>query len=90
MLYKIRYALSGSGVSMSGTVEVDETYVGDLERNKHEADKLKTGRGTVGKTVVIGIKVRDSKQLNAQVIDNTHRDTIHGFIKANAKAGATV
>ena len=48
MLHKIRFAISGSsGISMSGTVEVDETYVGGLERNKNESDKLKARRGSV-------------------------------------------
>ena len=81
MLHKFRFALSGSRISMSGTVEVDETYIGGLERNNHESDRLKAGRGSVGKTAVVGIKERESKQLSAQVIDNTRRDTLHGFIK---------
>ena len=46
MLHKIRHALSGGGISMSGMVEVDETYIGGLERSKHELDKLKAERGT--------------------------------------------
>ncbi len=90
MLHKIRFALSGSRVSMSGTVEVDETYIGGLERNKHESDKLKAGRGSVGKTAVVGIKERESKQLSAQVIDHTRRDTLHGLIKEHVQAGANV
>ena len=60
MLHKIRFALSGRGVSMSGTVEVDEIHIGGLERNKHESDKLKAGRGSGGETAVIGIKERES------------------------------
>ena len=90
MLHKIRFALSGKGVSMTGTVEVDETYIGGLERNKHESDKLKAGRGSVGKTAVVGIKERESKRLSAKVIDNTRRDTLHGFIKEHAEAGVRV
>ena len=76
MLHKIHFAISGSGILMSGTVEVDETYVGGLERNKHESDKLKAGRGSAGKTAVIGIKARESNQVSAQVIDNTRCATV--------------
>ena len=65
MLHKIRHALSGSGISMSGTVEVEETYIGGLERNKHESDKLKAGRGSVGKSAEVGSRQRDSKQVSA-------------------------
>ena len=91
MLHKIRFAISGSsGISMSGTVEVDETYVGGLERNKHESDKLKAGRGSVGKTAVVGIKERGSKQVSAQVIDDTRRTTLHGFIEDHTEACTSV
>ena len=44
----------------------------------------------VGKTAVIGIKERESNQVSAQVIDDTRRGTVHGFVKQHAEAGASV
>jgi len=73
----------------NSTVEVDETFIGGKERNKHNKKKLKSGRGTVGKTAVIGMKNR-SGNVVAQPISNTKAYTLKGFIKANVQEGATV
>ena len=75
---------------LSGTVEVDETYMARLEKNKHESKKLKQGRGATGKTAVIGAKDRDTKNVKAEVIENIQWVTLHGFIRDNVEEGSIV
>ena len=90
LAHRLRKSFEARGMKFTGTVEVDETYMGGLERNKHSDKKLKSGRGTVGKTAVIGVKERESKKVKAEVINNTKQNTLHGFIGENVKEGSAV
>ena len=45
---------------MAGPIEVDETYIGWLERNKHDKKRLKASQGPVGKTPVVGAMDRET------------------------------
>ena len=48
---------------ITGPLEVDETYMGGRERNKHKGKKLKAGRVTVGKNAVVGAKDRKTNNV---------------------------
>ena len=90
MLQRIRKAWDDDDWPFGGPVEVDETFVGGRERNKHAKDKLRAGRGTVGKTAVVGAKDRATKRASANVIENIDAETLRGFVHEHAEEGATV
>ena len=91
LLHRIRQALTPEQLDLfEGTVEVDETYVGGKEGNKHAKDKIRAGRGTAGKIPIAGVKNRDTKQVQALVIDEPDEETLHEFINDRVADGATV
>ncbi len=89
MLHRIREACSSGDFKLDRVVEVDETYLGGKEKNKHNSKKLKAGRGAVGKQAVIGAKERGGA-VRAQVISNTDGATLKGFIHGTVAVGSTV
>ncbi|MXX05148.1 MAG: IS1595 family transposase [Gammaproteobacteria bacterium] len=93
MLHRIREAWACGGVNdpdFDGPVEVNETYMGGIEKNKHADKKLKAGRGTVGKTAVVGIKDRETNQVRAKVVGSVNADTMEDFIDEHVEDDAVV
>ena len=81
------FAAEGPGVMFSGPAEVDETYVGGIERNRHKKDR-KGRESAGGKTPVVGVKDRATNQIRAQVIPETDRLTLRTFVRENVEEGA--
>ncbi len=76
--------------SFAGPVEVDEAFMGGKEGNKHASKKLGVKSGVGGKTAVLGVKDRKTKQVTAVVVNDTEPDTLRGFVSRTVEEGATV
>lgn len=91
MAHRLREAWGeGNRCGKKGPVEVDETYIGGREANKHGNRKLKAGRGAVGKAIVAGARDRKSNTVSAKVVEDTRRDTLHGFVADNTESDTQV
>lgn len=93
VLHRLRYAFDHPNfkATMSGTIEVDETYIGGKEKNKHADKKTEgtQGRSTKIKKPVLGMVERGGNVLT-KVVDDTTRSTIQGAIAAQVEQGSAV
>ncbi|MFQ6028778.1 MAG: IS1595 family transposase [Dehalococcoidia bacterium] len=96
MLHRVRLAMQNGDSFMSGEIEVDETFIGGRARNMHRSKReaIIQGRGTVGKTVVMGLLDRhgekDHSTVQTQVVPDTRRQTLSPEVRSHVVPGSTV
>jgi len=77
--HRWRAAMKGDAFPLTGEVEVDETFVGGKEANKHKS-KRHGKTGGYGKVAVIGAISRKG-MIVAKVIENTDTATLDSFVR---------
>ena len=90
LMQRIREGFLDGKTRMAGPIEVDETYLGGRQKNKHKHKKIDGAQGGVGKAIVLGAKDRDSKRVNARVIEYRGKELMQGFVAENAKQSTVV
>src|SRR5271170_8064515 len=80
MCHKIRAALIQPEVKLGGIVEVDETWVGGKDHNRHW-NKRHHGKGAgTGKTPIIGAVERQGNVV-ARVLDHVNKINVEKFVR---------
>ena len=90
MGHRIRGMWGKEEDKFAGAVEVDETYIGGLEKNKHADKRQNAGRGAVGKTAVVGVRDRTTGRVNTEVVESTDKGTLQNFVIRHTTPDATV
>ena len=87
MLKQIRLSIIQESFKLSGEVEVDETFVGGLNKNRHFDKKTpqSQGRSTVDKTPVFGIYHRPSSSVRAFAVCDSSAASLLPLIHSNIR-----
>jgi len=77
VLHRVRYAFGHENFKkeMKGTVEIDETFIGGKEENKHGNKKVKGSQGGANKAIVFGALERGG-DVQAQTVSERNSKTL--------------
>ncbi len=90
LAHRLRETWDEHQAPFAGPVEVDETYIGGIEKNKHAHKKANLGRGPVGRAAVVGAKDRATGKVSARVVESTDKATLQGFVLQRVTDGAKI
>lgn len=87
LLQRFREACGKNLDKLRGIVEIDETFVGGIEANKHASKKIRQGRGTVGKAPVLAMRERGGRTI-ALPVGDVDTKSVHTAIHTHVRAGS--
>ncbi|MES2589874.1 MAG: IS1595 family transposase [Bacteroidota bacterium] len=93
MLRQIRVLTANDSIDLfTGTTEMDETFVGGKNINRHKDKKVPKcqGRSFADKTPVLGIYERETKRVRNFVIDDTSKAQIQPLILQHVEQGTPI
>ena len=88
LAHRLREAFAPDTRRFLGPVEVDETYIGGKDSNRHAHKK--TGTSTGGKAIVTGAMDRGARKIQVRMVVGTDRLTLKAFVMEVADESVSV
>jgi len=89
VLQRLREACGDDLPLLRGIVEVDEIYIGGLERNKHMSKRMYGDKGVPSKTAVVGMRERGGRT-KAVLVEGVGAISLENAVCQNIESGAEI
>ena len=89
MMHRLREAMDPGIEPLNGVIEVDEAFVGGLEKNKHSNKKLHKN-WIEGKQIVLGMRERDDGRIVLRPMYTGKKATVVDEIRFTIQPGSTI